>query len=189
MRHAFITILGLVACAWLAGCARENKSVDFDPHFSINVTHTPKWYSHEAMALSPVQRSVLYKKGRPDFIRIWWMADGSLITTSDLTAKYEQLPEILAERPKSWIYLMDEEELIFNAETTDYRVEPLSDPLELVCTYGDPNDRVPPAYIDGREHETWIWYEYGLKVTLVDGKVYKKERMFRPTGRGTYLGK
>lgn len=78
--------------------------------------------------------------------------------------------------------------MVFKNDGAAYSVRPLTEQLKLLCQYGDPSNKVTPVVIDGQAHETWMWYEHGLQLELVDGHVVKSQK-FQATGAGTILMK
>ena len=188
MRPAWGVLLGLV---WLAGlgCSRgEKHQVDFRTEFSKNVVPTPLWFPGE-IETSPAERSVLRKRGAPDYLRYWWNPDGSLVTSSDLRSlDLEERKRKLTVMRKSWIYTRDNEEVIFTPDGGEYKIQPISEVIRLICRYGDPSIKNEPVYHDGVRRETWLWIDHGLKVVLEDGKVVEQES-FSPTGAGTFIAK
>lgn len=183
-----------------AACASNKVDIAIDDRFSWNVAKVPPNFNGPKIKHNPAETEVLARKGVPDFIRIWWNADGSLIRSSDLSGRRDQVGQILATNKKSWIYMDAEEskegegsedapkgeEILFRTNGNGYRSQPLSGAMRLVCLYGDPSTRSTPVERGGSTHETWIWIDRGIQVELVDGKP-GKERHITATGSGTYL--
>jgi hypothetical protein len=190
--------LGTVGLCLLAlGCMMSPPLiVKLDHHFSMNVGKPPTGFPDKRLKLSAAESEVLARRGNPDFIRIWWRSDGSLITSSDLSGHHDEMNPMLNASKKSWIYLNtgdkensgkdNGEEVIFVG--SGYKVRPLDQKLKLVCTYGDPDDRSAPTMRDGATFETWRWIEYGIQIELMDGKEVSRTN-FNASGSGTYLGK
>lgn len=172
------------------GCQRA-QVMQFDNGFSVNLIRVPHWFPGKKEVLSPAEADVFFRRGRPDFIRFWWRPDGSLVTSSDLTGRTDNLGQTMSETPKSWIYLSEGEEVLFKAQGQSYEVQPLSPLMELVCQYGDPSNRTRPVMLaDGSMRETWQWYDYGIEVTLIDKKPVGEPRHTLPaTGMGTWIHK
>lgn len=171
-----------------AGCSTP-QMIDLDYHFSMNVAKPPAGFPDKKLKLTAAESEVVARRGKPDFIRIWWRPDGSLIRSSDLAGKGDTVGVILGAAKKSWIYMTDEkeaEEVLFVGP--GYKVRPLDEKIKLVCTYGDPSTRTPPIMRDGHMCETWLWIEHGLQLELQDGKEFSRSN-FDAAGSGTYLGK
>ena len=192
-RRLTVQALSLAILALLAsGCASIKYTYPINERFSMNVSPTPAWFSNPKNDLRAAEKEVLQRRGRPDFVRIWWNVTGSPITSSDLSGQHEQIREMAKAAKKSWIYLTDAkgddkgEEVIFLRDGAAYRVKPLSDIFKLICQYGDPSSKSVPLMIDGTSHETWIWMEYGLQIELVEGQI-NQTKHFNATGKGTYI--
>ncbi len=168
-----------------AGCSRNKRVVELDTYFSYNVAEVPVWFEDPEIVRGVAESEVLVRRGRPDYIRFWWRRDGALITSSDLSGKHHRVPQELTLINKSWVYLGEDEEVVFVNEGRSYKTEPLTETLKLVCEYGDPGDKSPPIYRDGARRETWLWYDHGFLVELRDGKVVDK-KYFPASGAGTY---
>jgi hypothetical protein len=169
-----------------AACGGNKHIIEFDNRFSMNVVKTPHWFPDKKMPLTEAEQEVLFRNGPPDLIRFWWKPDGSIITTSDLTGKADEMPRLLQETRKSWIYLGAKEEIVFRGDGAWDR-EPLGELIEMICTYGDPSSRGRPILrSDGHTYETWQWIEHGMQVEMIDGKVGTISHPFPATGSGTW---
>ncbi|HOE97450.1 MAG TPA: hypothetical protein PLS90_04715 [Candidatus Sumerlaeota bacterium] len=182
---ALALLLGGLAAG---GCSRNKYQIEIDRRFSMNLVRVPDWYPPANQPLGPAEADVLQRMGKPDFFRLWWREDGSLITSSDLSGRIDQVPETLQVMQRSWLYPALEQEVLFLNDGQSYRVQPMSEVIKLVARYGDPSSRTPPVLRNGRMYETWQWIEYGLQIEMVDG-LPGKVTHFPATGTGTYLGK
>lgn len=186
--RAALLLLALLAPALLAaGCGRNKKVIEIDDRFSYNIAKTPSWFPDPDKPLAAGEQDTYDRYGKPDFIRLWWRPDGSLIRSSDLAAED---PKSLAERlntiPKSWLYLRDDKEVTFLRNGESYKEAPISETIKLICNYGDPSHRSVPVLRDGAMRETWQWIEHGIQIEMADG-VEMKRTHFTGTGTGTYL--
>lgn len=190
--HSIRIFLALALVFAASGCAHKfNYGVN--ERFSMNIGPVPPWLTDPKAPLRPAEKEVLERRGMPDFIRVWWKTDGSPITSSDLSGRHDEYQEIVNAAPKSWLYVRAEkgdkdEEVVFVNDGASYRVRPLSEQLKLLCQYGDPSNKITPVVIDGLKHETWMWYEHGLQLELVNGHVISSKN-FPATGAGTILMK
>lgn len=155
-RSSALQILLLAAAVFmLAGC--EKDDVNIDPDFSINVCQPgPKWPNPKN--LTPAQKEVLDKYGKPDFFHVWWTPDGQYRTRTDFVkeqreGKKRPIP------PYSYVYLRLNKDICFRG--SDYQVLPVSDQLRVVCQLGDPED------IRTMESGVLQWMYYSA------GKLYK----------------
>jgi hypothetical protein len=182
-------LAGVCLCALLclygAGCNRK-KVIKLDPRFSYNVVRVPSWFPEDEAQLSPAQREVLQRFGRPDFIRFWWNPEGTFIVSSDLAGKQAEVPQMLHAAKQTWIYLTDRKtEVEFRGES--YFPHPVTEKLALVCRYGDPSQKNPPKRgPDGRVRESWRWTDFGLLIDFIDDQEVSRKH-FTPTGSGTVL--
>jgi hypothetical protein len=181
-------LLPALAALMILACARDKQIIDLDYRFSLNVAKTPLGFPGPKMKLAPAEAEVIRRRGSPDFIRIWWRPDGSLIRSSDLSAEGDRLGETLNNAKKSWLYMDSGEEVIFTNQGASYSVRPIDEIIKLICNYGDPTSRSPAVIRDGQKHETWIWVEHGIQIEMVDDKEVSRQ-YFPASGRGTYLGK
>lgn len=183
----------LLAVAALCGCARNKNVLEFDPRFSMNLIKPPAEFPPKKAKLTPAESEALARLGKPDFIRVWWRPDGTPITSSDLSGKRDQIPQMLSTNKKSWIYMSGGEEgepieVLFRGNGAGYTKRPVGETLKLICQYGDPSSKSVPVVRRGETYETWQWIEYGLQVELCEGHEVGRSR-FAATGTGTYLGK
>jgi len=186
--RAAITALALAAAVGLAACSRKSRIIQIDHRFSYNVVRVPEWFPPKLEEMSPAQREVLFERGAPEFLRFWWRSDGRFISSSDLSGRFHEAAEDLASLKKTWIYLRQDTEIEFTP-TGGYAAHPLTDPLRLICLYGDPTDKGRPIPDrQGRLRETWTWIEHGIMVELLDG-VEVRRSFFQATGQGTDLTK
>lgn len=175
-----------IASMALAGCGGNKHIIEIDPRFSMNIVKTPYWFPDEEQ-LFPVEKDVLDRYGKPNFIRRWWRDDGSFITSSDLSGKdKEKVLEDMAHQKTSYVYLAMKKEVVFSADHRSQHEQPISDTLDLICKYGDP-ERNRPVIIDGRKRETWKWIDYGKMAILEDNKLVKLTDIGTGTGQGTIL--
>lgn len=187
-RRLLVPVGCLLLLIAFAGC-KKPKTIEVDRRFSMNVLKTPYWYPDEDTVLTAAERDVHDRFGGPDYIRFWWLDDGTFINSSDLSGKdAEEIQGQLDRMKKSWIYTEDKREIVFLSNGTSWREEKLSEKVRLICQYGDPQQS-RPVVREGHTHETWIWMENGLQVELIDGEVAKETRIGTGTGRGTILGK
>ncbi len=140
--------------------------------------------------LDPAQTEVIERIGVPDYIRFWWLRDGSPITSHDLSGKTnEDLEMDFNTMKQTWIFYDREEEVHFTRNGASYEVRDLPELIKLICDYGDPGEvKVHGMNNAGQLRETWIWIDHGLKVTLLD-KVEVDRDYITATGAGTWLGK
>lgn len=175
----------LVALA-LAACGGDKHIIEIDQRFSYNVVRTPFWFPDEKQ-LFPVEKDVLDRYGRPNFIRRWWRDDGSFITSSDLSGKdKDKVAEEMAHQKTSWVYLTMRKEVVFSFDHRSHYEQPISDALDLICQYGDP-ERNRPVLVDGRKRETWKWIDHGKMAVLEDNRLIKLTDIGPGTGTGTII--
>ncbi len=190
MRISTFRFLPLLFILSLAACAREERAIEIDDRFSMNLARIPLWFpgeGEERIALTATEEAVLREKGNPNFIRFWWRHDGSFITSSDLSGKGELLPDMVGAMKKTWIYRYAEVEIEFLPQG-GYLEHPMSEKLKLVCDYGDPSMKAPPKMNKhGQLRETWTWIDHGFIIDFLDD-VEVSRRHFGGTGEGTFLG-
>ena len=168
----------------------EKPVIKLDERFSQNLAIPLPTFKKPNKKRPPAHAEVLERRGVPDCVRVWWRRDGTLITSSDHSGRRNQIAEMLRTNKQSWIYLDEDEEVVFQQSGAGYQVQPISAILKLIAKYGDPSERNPPVIRNGHIHETWRWYDHGLQIELVDGKEDPSLRMrFQATGAGTFIAK
>lgn len=186
LRSIFL-ILGVFG---LVACAGDPNTIEIDHRFSYNVAKTPSWFppAPEEENLTPSQIMVIRKFGPPGFFRFWWRPDGEFITSSDFSGHQADVPRMLTETKRTWIYLNKDLEIEFTNDG-NWLEHPVTDKVKLVCLNGDPSGKSAPVMKrDGSMRETWRWVDRGIIVEMIDGTEVKR-RHFQGTGQGTYLGR
>ncbi len=127
--------------------------------------------------------------GPPEFFRFWWLIDGEFITSSDLSGMFDTMETELGQAKQTWVYTRRGQEIEF-LDSGAYLENPVSEKLKLICKYGDPSDKKAASFSlkTGGKKETWIWYDFGIKVVFIDDLEISRER-FQATGRGTWRAK
>lgn len=183
VRLSFALMISSLA---LAGCGGNKHIIEIDQRFSYNVVKTPFWFPDEKQ-LFPVEKEVLDRYGQPNFIRRWWREDGSFITSSDLAGRdKEKIAEEMAHQKTSYVYLAMKKEVVFSADHRSQYEQPISDALDLICKYGDP-ERNRPVIVEGRKRETWKWIDCGKMAILEDNRLVKLTDIGPGTGTGTII--
>jgi hypothetical protein len=188
-RELLTLILG-ICLAGSFGCNRKKELIELDPRFSFNLAPVPPSFPGEDFAaLTPNQQEVFLKYGKPDFIRFYWISDGTFITSSDLSGKGPTMEQTIAETKKTWIYTGRNEREVEFLSNGGYVEHPLTEKLRLIARYGDPNDKSPPKRDDrGRVREYWQWIDHGMLIEFLDDQEVNRQH-FTATGRGTVLMK
>lgn len=180
----------LAAGAFIAtGCRGPECLIEFDKKFSYNVVKTPVCYPPEKLKLTAAQAQIIARWGPPDFFRFWWLIDGEFITSSDLSGMFETLQTELGQTKQTWIYTRRGQEIEF-LDSGAYLESPVSEKLKLICKYGDPSNKKAANFSTrtGNKKETWIWYDFGIKIVFINDLEISRER-FQASGRGTWRSK
>src|SRR5689334_6910581 len=82
--HDVKIVLPLLALVLGTGCFSEKHIIEVNPHFSYNLIKTPLWFPDKKQKIGAAQQEILDSHGHPDFMRIYWRPDGTLITSRDL---------------------------------------------------------------------------------------------------------
>lgn len=187
-RVAFLLSFFLVLLG--SACSRQDRVIEIDDRFSINIARVPYWFPGEGedrLPMTATEDAVLREKGPPDFIRFWWRPDGSFITTSDLSGKQDVVGDMMGRIKKTWIYRREELEIEF-LDAGGFLEHPMTEKLKLVCDYGDPSFKTgPKPNRYGQMKETWNWMDHGLILEFIDD-VEVSRRHYEGTGEGTFLG-
>ena len=183
----YLSTLTLCAVIALSAGCRTPKSIEIDHRFSYNVARVPTWFPGEKYVPNPAEQELLERRGRPDYIRFWWLVDGTFISSADLSGKVASIMDEMAGTKRTWVYLQDNKEIEFKEDGSGYLEHPVVEQLALICKYGDPTERDPvKTSPSGAKLETWQWRDYGIRINFVDGKEIKRET-FHGTGRGTII--
>lgn len=187
-RSCLTCLAALIGGFAALACGGNKQVIEFNPRFSNNVVKVPSWFPGDD-PLTADQRTTLHVRGRPDFIHFWWRADGSLITVSDFSGREaEEISADLEDAKKGWVYLADEEVVLFSSDGTQIETRPLQTQLKTVCLLGDPSSRTRARTLDGQIRETWTWVDEGLVITFLDGREVNRQYI-QGTGSGTWLNK
>lgn len=170
---ALALLAGLVLLS--ASCKRgpEKKALALKTNFSVNVMPTPSFWPRdrdwdENPEVRGVQEAAWREHGTPDYL--WWVH-----TVNREPIHRAQLEEgrLIPGRRSSilidWVYLEDEKILSFSGpKVTEHR---LTDKIETMCLYGDPNEVRQHQDAVGVKREIWLYYNHGKQVTFIDGQI------------------
>jgi hypothetical protein len=164
-------LLAMFAAMLFAACEQDVK---IDPDFSVNIFMPgPKWPN--VKKLSPQQKEVYQKYGRPDCFRVWWNAKGELKGRGDAIREFKQKG---AKQPPaySWVYLEDGREVVFSGAR--YEETSLSDRVRVLAKNGDPEDikEMQPGITQ------WMFYSTG-KLYKFAGDRIVEEKDFPAMGK------
>ncbi len=177
---------GIAALLLASSCNRDKEIIEINPRYSYNVAKVPSWFPSKKHPLTTPEREVFQRYGKPDFIHFWWKTDGTFITSSDLAGKRDEIPTMVNEARKTWVYMERKIEVEFKGPN-GYVEHPATEKTLLICQYGDPT-RKSDVKTDnqGRSRETWIWMDQGVKIDFVDNLEIKRYN-FQGAGQGTDL--
>jgi hypothetical protein len=156
-------IAAIVASATLlvtiAGCGGQD--VAFNPDFSVNLFQPgPKWPNVEK--LTPAQKEVYQRYGKPEQFRVLWNPTGQVKTRSELAQTFQnkKMPKELP--PHTYLYMNLGKEMWF--EGGSFVERPITDMTRILVKLGDPED-IKPLPNGGTQ-----WMFYGA------GRLYKFDR-------------
>ncbi|MFW6286861.1 MAG: hypothetical protein ACOC29_02870 [Candidatus Sumerlaeota bacterium] len=165
----------LLATLALSGCNRAVKPFIWDPAFSINVAEVNHEWPQLKEDLSPAEREVYDRYGRPDYVHVIWSRHEPIVDRTRgnrLITRSGKKPE---EVRRGWIYLKHKKEIIFNSEI-HYEIQPLTGQLEVLTKEGDPPwVKVLPNDI-GARIEKWQYIDRGIIYTFVDNKLHEVDK-------------
>lgn len=167
----------LLVAVLIAGCGKKDE-IEIQKGFSINLARpVNSWPKRQN--LTPAQKNIFETHGTPEFLHLWWAADGMIQTEDQVhrTLRSRQLNEI----KNSWVYPQKNLEVIFDGPE-NYREIPIDDELQVLVQLGDPESmRVNTSYKEGLE-EWWTYYSRGETIIFRDGKLFDRRRDFAPMG-------
>jgi hypothetical protein len=140
-----------------------DQDVEIKPEFSVNIFKPgPKWPN--VKKLTPEQRQVYEKHGRPDAFHVYWSPDGAIKPRTDLEK------ELKGKKPKtvppfSWLYLKQNREFVFTGGGA--KEQPIPDTVRIVAESGDPEDVTEQA----GGITQWMFYSTGKIYKIARGRV------------------
>ena len=174
LRHPWYLLL---FPALIVGCGSKDE-IEIQTGFSMNLARPVNSWP-ERQNLTPAQKNIFDTYGSPEFLHLWWVADG-MLQTADQVRRILRSREI-NEIKNSWVYPQKNLEVIFDGPE-NYREIPIGDELHVLVQIGDPESmRVNTSYKEGLE-EWWTYYSRGETIIFRDGKLFDKRRDFAPMG-------
>lgn len=170
----------LLACA-LSGCFGAAIEAIFSPYtiekhlnpaFSINVVKTPEWWPDDDTfktkrnPTGEAQRAYYEQWGRPDFIRLIYRKDRTVIDFDTYWANNSRLPPVIG---YAWVYLDRKIETHFN-EKTGVEEGPLSDEIRMICDEGDPDQILRLEAPEGMRKVRFFYRQTGKAVTFENSR-------------------
>ena len=168
-------VLCVVCVLCCISCVRE-KFLGISPQFSINLA-VPQADWPDPKTITPAHQAVLDQFGQPDFIRIWWDESGAVKTYLEVDRAISL--KLYREKKWTWIYKEMKKEITFIGDN-DFKTEPLTDKLEILCEYGDPENRkFSEDRESGQQVEIWQYYAKGKLFTFWDNTLVKEQTLPR----------
>lgn len=151
----------------------KKQPVEFNFDKTINFAQPgEKW--PVAKLLSPMEKQVIERYGRPDYFRLMWNGDETIATRGVVEQEWRdknmKLPKL------SWVYVQRNEELMFVGN--EVRTAPLTDVMHLVIKSGDPENVREIA--DGVTQ--WTYYSTGNIYTIAGNKTIVDTKTFPAMG-------
>jgi hypothetical protein len=164
-------VVCVFALALLCAC---DQDLAINPEFSVNLfAPGPKWPNERK--LTPAQKEVYKRYGRPDNFRVFWNPHGTLLNRLEVGKQLEKMkPSQLP--PYSWIFLKNGKEIVFGG--SGYEERPLTDQVRTLVRYGDPED-VKELQNGVTE---WMYFSVGKQYKFHDGALVE-EKDFPALGR------
>ncbi|RMH26034.1 MAG: hypothetical protein D6691_08630 [Candidatus Hydrogenedentota bacterium] len=158
----FRLVLVLIASAivW-SGCKDKDLFV-FRLDHSVNVFYpSPKW--PDAKRLTPPEREVYERYGKPTAFRVLWTPSGQIRLRRELELAFDKKLKTIP--PYTWVYVDKGKEIVFRGAS--YEEIPLSDQIRLVLKYGDPED----VRDLGAGTVEWMYFSVGKLYRLKNGRI------------------
>jgi hypothetical protein len=184
----------LLCCLSMTGCNKSPKQwyPSVLPTFSMNVAPVPDQWPLEDKHwnLNPLiaaqEQKTYEEKGAPDFFYLYWRNDGKPMTTREFEtlswvnrANKKNHP-LKTPRKVGWIYL--DEKIICTFTRSEVKEEDLTDKIDTICTYGDPNEIKDTVDVAGNPNVVYQYYSDGKVYYFLDGKKVKEENQPRMEG-------
>lgn len=184
-----IPIVFCLAAFGLSGCQTGNVAYTLDPSFSLNIADVNPDWPTDVDLLHPFERETFEQRGRPDFIHVIWSKRHDIVNKSDV-ARFSRNPKRNKQLAQGWIYVDDDEEVVFSLGEDPPKVRPLLDKLEVISRMGDPNPMNTKTFPNssGMRIETWHYVGQGVIFTFSDGILIKEDRSSVPPMPG-YMGR
>ncbi len=177
-----------LAVGLLAGCGSRNRARIMvpDSSFSVNVVPTPSDWPDEARdwhadpVIAAQQQRVYETYGTPEYFRFLWRGDGEVVRQGDLfdmLARHRKDPaKFIAERnpDMEWVYL--DHGVTYRFTRSGPQRADLSDPIRIICQYGDPQEVKEHSGPDGARMLSYQYYNIGRIFYFRDGEKIREER-------------
>jgi hypothetical protein len=164
IRSLGISVFAVLAMGVATGCRDKEAGVSFNPEFSINLmTPGPKWPNMKK--IKPRERAAFEKYGKPDFFRLIWNRQGSIVVRDQFSRSDRERLKRAMNFETTWVYLERDMELVFTGE--QFQERRLNDEIRLIAKMGDPEAvrTVPGGGVE------WTFYSTGRIFRMVNGKI------------------
>ncbi|NQU42995.1 hypothetical protein HQ520_06905 [bacterium] len=172
----FLAVLGIAGLSMGCGLFRKEPGIGYsmESRFSVNVAMAQPGIPKDLERFPANQRHVLEERGVPDFIHLRWVPGKDVVEEGRVYHMKTAHRGKLEPRDKSWIYLAKDLEVLFEGET-EFREEPLSDKMRVICEYGDPQDI---RYNSSGQTQivNWRYYSEGIIFRFQDEKLIETDR-------------
>ncbi len=191
----FFKLTLTIVLFFAVGCAKEQipRPINPDPLFSLNVAEVPPdWPLEEKdWSLNPYiaaqQQRTYQLNGIPDYFYIFWNRDGRPITNKEFSQEQwvNRNNNRRREGPQDigWIYL--DQEKVFRFSRRGIQELDLTDQIETIIDYGDPEDIKTANDTLGDSTTIYTYYSEGKVYTFKDGVLIREEN--QPVIDGFYM--
>jgi hypothetical protein len=165
---AFRLLLAATILATFAtSCKDKEAGVNFNPDFSINLMAIgEKWPPKKGKTkLKDNQQAAFEKFGRPDFLRILWNRQGTIMIRDQFNAADKARMKKAPTMESSWVYLNRGVEVIFTPQGTVERR--INDEVRLIARMGDPE----AVRTVGNGMTEWTFYSTGRIIKMLNGQI------------------
>jgi hypothetical protein len=166
VRSALLHLLVLaISFGLLVAC---DQDVEIKPEFSVNIFKPgPSWPN--VKKLTPEQRQLFEKYGKPDCFHVYWTSDGAIQPRAELEKSMKgKKPKTIP--PYSWVYLATNKEIVFPPGGKP-REQPLPETVKIVAENGDPED----VRQDQPGVTQWMFFSTGKIYKIANNRVIEKK--------------
>lgn len=167
MKKIIIILLFLFISIIFMSCSKAPATLVMD-RASVNIATMTQAWPGEDIKLTESEEKAIEEFGRPELGRVWWVRSGDF---QNQTQVYKlSMQKKLQDVKLSWLYPEKNIEVMFLNEK-EYKTQPMTDKLKLVCDFGDPEDIKKYEDRAGVMKETWCYYSLGKNFIFFDGKL------------------
>lgn len=165
----------------VSGCERgpEDKDIALDPTYSINVVAVPPFWPRDDRdwsdnpTIAEIQKETWAREGNPDYLRTVYTHEDRIVHPTELSEGNVLVGRRSANLTE-WVYL--DEKKVIRFDGANVTESELTDPVRIVCLYGDPND-IKRFEKEAFTETQFFYINHGKIFVFVDGKLQEERNL------------